>query len=70
MGKKKFFYMQIPSLQEYIMIDSSSVSVETIRRKQDATWQNMLTLEISDTLLISSIGLQMPLADIYGKVKF
>lgn len=70
MGKKKFFYMQIPSLKEYIMIDSQSISVETIRRRNDGTWENLLTLDMNDTLFISTINFQMPLVDIYANIKF
>ncbi len=70
MGKKKFFYMQIPSLKEYIMIDSQSVSVETIRRRNDGTWENLLTLDMNDTLFINTINFQMPLVDIYANIKF
>jgi len=70
MGKKKFFYMQIPSLQEYIMIDSQSISVETIKRRNDGTWENQLTLDINDSLFISTINFTIPLKEIYSNVNF
>ena len=31
--RKKFFYMQMPSLKEYIMIDSTGIPIDILRKE-------------------------------------
>jgi Uma2 family endonuclease len=45
MGYKLLFYQQIPSLKEYIMIDSTNRFVQSVRKQPDGDWrfENILT---------------------------
>lgn len=70
LNKKKFFYMQIESLREYIMIDSRKVEVCIGKRQADNSWTFETFNSFSDRLFIESIGMPMPLNDIYSRVKF
>jgi len=67
--RKKFFYMQMPSLMEYIMIDSKSISCDIIRKTTDSKWENELIADPADILKIKTIDFQMMLSSVYEKVK-
>jgi Uma2 family endonuclease len=68
--RKKFFYMQMPSLKEYIMIDSTSVSVDLIRREPSSDkWENEVIIDKSSSLYIRTIELALPLTEVYKNVK-
>ncbi|MFT3680635.1 MAG: Uma2 family endonuclease [Ferruginibacter sp.] len=69
-GNKFFTYQQIPSLKEYILIDSNAVQVQTIIKKDDGLWKFENSSDINTALTLDTIGLQIPLADIYDQVSF
>ena len=64
-GRKFFFYQQIPSLKEYIMIDSLKRFIQIARKQADDSWkfENMDETHIS--LHIQTIDFQLPLSEIY-----
>ena len=69
-GAKFDLYKQIPSLQEYVLIESERARVECYRRTADDRW----TIEAFDGLdavsLFESIGCEVPLRRIYHKVSW
>jgi Uma2 family endonuclease len=69
-GYKFFYYQQIPSVKEYILIDSLSCYVQTIQKQQDESWKFETIEQINASLTINTIGLTMPLADVYYRVLF
>jgi len=69
-GFKFFYYQQIPSVKEYILIDSLSYYVQSIRRQQNDLWQFETIENMDVSLNIPSIGLSLPLVDIYYRVSF
>ncbi len=69
-GKKFNLYKDIPSLKEYIMIDSESVSVEAYYFNDEQNWILHQHQGISDTLTFISMGFGVTLADIYKHVSF
>lgn len=68
MGYKFFYYQQIPSLKEYILVDSTNYYVAVIRRQQDDSWKFDTTDDINSSLDIHTIGLSIPLTDVYYKL--
>jgi len=68
MGYKFFYYQQIPSLKEYILVDSLNYYVAVIRRQQDDSWKFDTTTDINAPLNIRTIDLSVPLTDVYYKV--
>lgn len=68
-GYKFFYYQQIPSLQEYILIDSREYAVEAIRRQADDVWK-FEKLSSGKSLHLSSIGCKLSFEDIYYRVQF
>lgn len=64
-GGKFFFYQQIPSLKEYIMIDSLKRYVQIARRQSDESWKFENIDETHKSLHIQTINFQFPLSEIY-----
>lgn len=69
-GSKFMLYRQIPSLKEYITIDSLSVNVEVCKRNPDDSWVLHDFRLITDSFTISTIGFTLQLSDIYEDVTF
>lgn len=68
-GKKFAMYRQIPSLQEYVMIDQAQPYVEHYRR--EGNFWVLETLEQMDAILtLPSLECEMPLAVMYEKVEW
>lgn len=69
-NRKKASYMSLPSLKEYIMVDSVSVMVNIIRKTAAGTWKSDVLRDLSDTMTIQTIGFSIPLSEIYRKGRF
>lgn len=70
-GKKLMHYMQIESLQQCILIDSSKMYVRVItKRKEERTWQFDEFSNSNDKILIWPISYEIFLEDLYNAVKF
>ena len=64
-GRKFFFYQQIPSLNEYTMIDSLKRFIHIARKKSDQSWVVETINEDATEIYITAIGLSLSLDDIY-----
>ena len=64
-GDKFKFYRQLPSLQEYWLIDAQKVSIDCFSRQSDDTWilQN-ISLRQEQTI-IKALDIELSLAEIY-----
>ena len=69
-GTKFALYRSIKSLKEYILVNSRAVSVEHNTRQPDNSWVLTEFKQLSDSFIISSIGLTLHLKDIYEDVTF
>lgn len=69
-GRKFFFYMQIPEFAEYILIDSTSYYIQVGRRQPDDSWKFEDIRDLSASLLINTIGQQIPMQEVYANVSF
>ena len=67
---KFFFYRQIPSLQEYILVDSNKCKVTSYKKQEDGSWLDAVTEGINATLLIDTISMEMTMSDIYTRTDF
>lgn len=67
-GKKFNLYKDIPSLKEYITIDSASLSVEAHYINDEKNWLLTEHKQITDALTFVSMGLDLALKDIYEHV--
>jgi len=69
-GYKFFYYQQIPSLKEYILVDSKNYFVQCIYRQPDDSWKFETIRDINASVMIRSVGLQLPMKDIYDRIFF
>ena len=68
-GYKFFYYQQIPSLQEYVLIDSRKHLVEVIRRQAEGTWKFDKYLLAEEQVHLASIDCKLTFEDIYYRVQ-
>ncbi len=69
-GAKFDFYKQIPSLQEYIVVESEQALVECYRRGEDERWTIERITDLDASLLFASLDCAVPLRHIYHKVSW
>lgn len=67
---KFFFYMQIPSLKEYIMIDSERRHIIISRKQADSSWKFEELHEDAPALFIQTINFPLPLSELYEGTGF
>ncbi len=67
-GSKFMLYRSIKTLKEYITIDSLSVNIEIWTRQENNTWLLSEFKQLSDSFVISTIGLTLLLKDVYEDV--
>ncbi|HMU04443.1 MAG TPA: Uma2 family endonuclease, partial [Saprospiraceae bacterium] len=63
-------YQNIPSFMEYIIISQSNVGVEKWVKIAENTWQKKEYKDIADVLQIASVGIDIPLYDVYYDIQF
>ncbi|MFN7261915.1 MAG: Uma2 family endonuclease [Cyclobacteriaceae bacterium] len=64
-GGKFKLYRDIPSLKEYVLVDSESISVEIFRLNSVNHWELEEYKSIEQSLLIEALNVALPLRDIY-----
>ncbi|MFT4152576.1 Uma2 family endonuclease [Parafilimonas sp.] len=69
-GRKQMYYMQIPSLQQYIIIDSRAMKLKVITKEAVGKWLYEEFSAADDMLFIKPIGFKISMPDIYRGVKF
>lgn len=67
-GEKFSLYREIPSLNEYVLVDSESIFIEAYRRNENNHWVLTEYKNINDTLLLNSVEISLALVDIYEGV--
>lgn len=68
-GEKFTNYLTIPSLQEYLLIDSEKISVERYSRGEGRMWLYYPYIA-GDMITLSSINLEFPIELLYEEVVF
>jgi Uma2 family endonuclease len=63
---KRAAYMQIPTLQEYLLIEQDFVDIEIIRRSNQ--WRSE-RFYLGDSLTLESVGLTLSVEEIYDRVQ-
>ena len=67
---KFMLYRQVPSLREYLTLDSQSIHTELYTLDERGRWVLTETRDLSATLDLSSIGCQVAVAAVYAGVTF
>ena len=68
--EKLFFYQNMPSVQEYVVIDQHKMNVEVHRRQPNGGWITYYFNEPDEVAEFASVELSIPLPDLYRRVKF
>lgn len=68
-GEKFKLYRDIPTLKEYILVDSESIGIEVFRIDPHEHWTLEEYKTMEDTLVIQTVGISVALRDIYGRTK-
>lgn len=63
-GGKFARYRQCPSLQEYVLIDLDTRSIDLFRKASDGLWV-LHPLVAGDVLTLQSVGLSLPVDDVF-----
>lgn len=69
-GSKFTLYRAIKTLKEYILVDSTDISVEKFVRNDDNSWQLTEYKSLTDAFKVNTIDVDLALSDIYDRVKF
>ena len=69
-SEKLLYYLQIPSLWEYVIVDQLTMNVEVHRRQPNGGWITYCYNESSDVVELASVELFIPLPDLYRRVQF
>lgn len=69
-GRKFYFYSQIETLQQYVLIDSQSMLVRSVKRQSDGAWRFQELEKINNKLWIEPIALGLQLKGIYEGINF
>lgn len=69
-GQKFKLYRDIPSLKEYILIDSESISVEAFYINEKQNWELKEYKTLDENLAFVTFGFNIPLKAIYEHIKF
>lgn len=69
-GDKFKLYRDIPSLKEYILVDSDSITIEAFRINASGHWELEEYKNLTDNLLIRAIELSIPVIEIYNGLGF
>jgi Uma2 family endonuclease len=60
-------YSTLPSVQEILVVQSTKIGAELLRRGSDGNWPaNPAPIGASDPLSLTSIGFEVPLVDLYA----
>ncbi|HEY1353089.1 MAG TPA: Uma2 family endonuclease [Ktedonobacteraceae bacterium] len=68
-GDKLVLYLDVPTIQEYIVIDTKTPRVLLYRREEPDRW-SVYIRGLEHEIELTSIGVHFPVADIYKKTRF
>ena len=67
-GKKFEFYRTIETFEEYVFIDQERVQLEYFHRLDDKQWMLMALNDLTETVTLQSIEVEIPLDIIYRHI--
>ena len=68
-GEKFKLYRDVPTLKEYILVDSESIHVEIFRLNENNHWELEEYKDSNESIHIKVINESLPIAEIYDNVK-
>jgi len=68
--EKLLFYQQMPSLQEYVVVEQKKIAVEIHRRQPNGSWITYFFNHNDEEVEFQTVEMTMKLEEIYHRVKF
>jgi Uma2 family endonuclease len=62
-------YTSIPSVREILVLHTSRIAAEVLRRSADDTWPERTTMITEGDLVLDSIDLRVPLTELYARTR-
>jgi len=69
-AEKYSYYKTLPSLKEYVLVDTDKCHVETRFREEPGLWRDTVFNDLSDTLVLKSVGCSIDMGLVYRKIEF
>ena len=69
-GDKFAYYQRLPSLTDYVLAATDRMRIEHYVRQSDQSWLLSLYTLPEHRLPLTNVGCELPLAEIYERVKF
>lgn len=69
-GEKFRDYIEIESLREYVLVSQDKALVESFTRRDDGTWLFRFWTGLDATAKLSSIGIELPLKQVFAGITF
>ncbi|APB33679.1 Uncharacterized protein conserved in cyanobacteria [Gloeomargarita lithophora Alchichica-D10] len=69
-GQKFQFYRSIPSLQEYLLVDQYSYSVQHYSKLNERKWEFQEYISPTEVIEFTAINSNLAVTDIYDRVEF
>lgn len=69
-AEKLLYYLQIPSLLEYVIVDRRSMNIEVHRRQPNGGWATHYFTGSEGAVELTSVELVIPLSELYRRVRF
>jgi len=63
-------YQQMPSIQEYVIVNQDQIAVEIHRRQTDGRWITYFFDRNDEDFTLESVELTLPLTEVYRRVNF
>jgi Uma2 family endonuclease len=69
-GGKFKLYRDIPTLKEFILVDSEAVNIEAFRINESGYWELEEYKKTGTALLIKTVGVAIPIEELYDGIKW
>ena len=69
-GDKFNFYRTIETFQDYVLVDQYSPQVEHFVKQSENQWLLTMYRGLEDSFTLTSVGLEIALADLYEAIDF
>lgn len=66
-GTKFLHYRSLPSLQEYLLVDTEQIGVELFTKQSSGKWLLSEYRSLTESVILESVACALSLADIYDK---
>ncbi|MEK0082782.1 Uma2 family endonuclease [Benzoatithermus flavus] len=67
---KRWFYVEMPTLRHVLYVAQDRPRVELYSRGENGTWQSRSLSGLEAVVRIDTLGLELPLAEIYDEIPF